>query len=98
MSEQICDAIRQKKVIEFQYKDRIRIVEPYLIGVHKDTGNELLNAFQIDGDSESGNLPDWRLFKTDRINCLKVLDRPFDGKREEYNSQDSRMADIICSV
>jgi hypothetical protein len=50
----ICEAISSKKVIKFNYEGQERIVEPYTYGVHKDTNNEVLSAYQIGGFSSSG--------------------------------------------
>jgi hypothetical protein len=61
MNQQICNAIRERRLIRFYYDGYQRIVQPYAYGIHKDTGNEVLRAYQVGGYSSSGDIPDWRL-------------------------------------
>jgi len=98
MNSKICDAISNKNVIEFYHSGGIRIVEPHCYGIHKDTGNEVLCAYQISGYSESGNLPGWRLFVVSDMSALKVTDKTFLSPRPKYNPNDSRMSRIFCNL
>ena len=55
----------------FRYGDRLGIVEPHDYGVRK--GVVKLFAYQVDGESNSDKLPEWRMFAS-------VSRRPF-GRR-----------------
>ncbi|MCV5751998.1 hypothetical protein OFN51_24555, partial [Escherichia coli] len=58
-------AIQNKLVIEFTYSNRLRVVEPHVLGVCN--GNVQVLAYQIGGQSSSGGLPEWRRFDLFRI-------------------------------
>ena len=99
MNTQICQAIASKNVIEFRYKGKwIRLFEPHTYGIHKDTNNEVLSGYQLGGFSESGNLPDWRLFRVSEITSLTITQDKFLSPRPGYNSRDSRMSRIFCTI
>jgi hypothetical protein len=74
--EIINQAIKEKKVLRFLYNDIERIVEPYVIG--KTTKDKLtLLSIQTGGDSQSGTLPNWRMFELDKIKDIKTHNRKF---------------------
>ena len=99
MDNQICQAIANKDIIEFCYRGMwIRLFEPHTCGIHKDTGNKVLSGYQLGGYSESGNLPDWRLFIMDHIADLRITDGKFLGPRPGYNPNDSRMSRIFRAL
>jgi predicted DNA-binding transcriptional regulator YafY len=99
MKDTICKAIKNKNLLEFSYKNMTRIVEPHTLGINlKD--NTVLSAYQIDGESESIDIPDWGLFSISKINNLKILDDTFDQPRflEDYNRDSNRMKIISCEL
>ena len=59
----ICSAIRTRRLLEFYYKGRKRVVEPYCFG-RSTADNDLLRAWQISGFSQTGRA-NWRLFDID---------------------------------
>ena len=93
MNDIIIEAIENRKLLEFIYKDHHRVVEPYTFGV-SSKGNDNLSAFQIDGTSENIVVPDWGLFTIDKIVDLKILNQTFEGTRPKYTKGDSRMIEI----
>jgi len=94
----ICEAIENKKVIEFVYKDNKRIVEPHCFGIHKDTNNEVLRAYQVGGYTSSGqNLP-WRLYIVSKMSGIVVTDRQFRNPRPDYKRNDLDMSKIFCQL
>lgn len=95
MIDEICQAIQNKKVIEFNYDGLQRIVEPHTYGV-SSAGNDVLSAYQIRGQSNSG-LPDWKLFTVDKISGLIILDETFTAE-QGYTRGDSRMTSIYCEI
>jgi len=98
MNSLICNAIAKKNIIEFYYKGGIRRVEPHCYGIHKDTGNEVLRGFQIDGYSESKKIPYWRLYIVSEMSGLRITDDLFLSPRPEYNPNDSHMSTIFCNI
>lgn len=99
MNAQICQAIADKKIIEFRYEGMwVRLFEPHTYGIHKGTGNEVLSGYQLGGYSKSGNLPDWRFFRVPKITSLTVTPNNFLNPRPGYNPSDSRMSSIFCTI
>ncbi len=98
MNTIICEAIRLRKIIKFYYDGYERIVEPHTYGIHKDTGNEVLSAYQIGGYSSSGRIPYWRLYLVNQISNLQITDETFSEPRSGYKKGDSRMSIIFCEV
>jgi predicted DNA-binding transcriptional regulator YafY len=102
----LCKAIKEKKVIKFYYDDKYssfkdwRIVEPYLIGNHKSTGNSTLVGWFLSTTEQSQNdhPEDWGNYLIDRIKNLQILDKTFLGTRPNYNPNDKRMKIIHCSI
>lgn len=97
MNTEICKAIKNRNIIEFYYDGGIRIIEPYCYGIHKNTGNEVLRAFQVEGYSESGILG-WKFFELKKISRINITNRQFKVQRQEYNPNDSDMTIIYCHL
>ena len=98
MNNDICKAIENKNVIEFFYNGQRRVIEPYCYGIHKDTGNEVLRAYQIGGFSSSGKIYEWKLYIVSKMSGIVVLDKRFKNPRPSYKMNDSTMATIFCQI
>ncbi len=96
MNSQICEAIRNMKLIEFYYNGGIRTIEPHCHGV-TTAGNEGLRGYQVDGYSESGNLG-WKMFDLGNASSIQILDEAFDGPRPGYRKGDRGMSQIYCEL
>jgi predicted DNA-binding transcriptional regulator YafY len=96
MRQIIIEAINNRKVLEFYYNNKRRVVEPYTFGTNTKN-NLMLSVYQTEGES-SRELPDWNYFTVDKILELKVLDISFDGNRDGYVQGDSRMNVIYAEV
>jgi len=98
MNQQICNAIRERRLIRFYYDGYERFVQPHAYGIHKDTGNEVLRAYQVGGDSSSGDIPDWRLYIVNKISNVEVIDEVFENTAPGYKRNDSSMSYIFCQI
>jgi len=106
--EIILEAMDKRKVITFNYSGEeevgyhTREVEPWCYGVHGDTGNRVLRAYQVAGYSESGNsndMPFWRLDRIDRMRDIQLTEKDIRANSPEYyNPQDKEMRKIIKSL
>jgi predicted DNA-binding transcriptional regulator YafY len=100
----ITEAIQSRKVLKFNYADagesmpQMRIVEPFTLGVHKDTGNLVLSAWQTGGHTKSGRLDTWKLYIVDNMQNIIVTDEPAASYHNGYNPRDSRMVSILCTT
>ncbi len=97
MNTVIMTAIKNKSILEFYYKGHIRIVEPHAYGI-TSKGNELLRAYQIDGTSDTGKVPDWRLFSVNKIENLSTTQDKFRNTRPGYKTGDSAIDEIYCEI
>jgi hypothetical protein len=81
--EMFVRAIRDKQVLRFTYNGHMRLVEPHAYGVAA-TGETVLHAFQIEGESASIPPPGWRTFNVNLIVDLVVTERRFLEARPDY--------------
>ena len=98
MKELICKAINERKAISFYYKCQKRIVEPFTLGTLETTSNLSLSAWWIGGYSETQKSPHWRLYTVSKISNLRIENIIASNYHNGYNSNDSRMKLIICTV
>jgi hypothetical protein len=97
MHTTVIKAIKNRLLLEFEYDGHYRLVESHTYGTFK-TGKDTLVAYQIDGTSERGNVPDWRPFTVSKITNLVLLEDSFTGTRNGYKRGDSRMDEIYAEL
>ena len=98
MNQKICKSIMEKRLIRFNYEGKIRIVQPHAYGIHKETNNEVLRAYQVGGYSTSGNIPGWRLYVVSKISNIEITDVIFENPAPKYRKNDSEMSRIFCQI
>jgi hypothetical protein len=96
MDTLIINAIKQKKLIEFQYDGESRTVEPHCYGV-STKGNEVIRAYQIRGFSSSGTMG-WKLYDLSKAGDIQVLNESFSKPRPDYKRGDKGMNEIYCEL
>jgi hypothetical protein len=96
MDQQIIDAIRNKRMIEFDYGGFHRVAEPHVYG--RNGAVDQLLVYQVGGGSSSGGLPEWRRVDVPRITGLVVLDRTFFGARPNPSGQHSSWDETYAIV
>jgi len=92
----LCDAIKRRSIIQFDYRGARRTVEPYLHGYNK-TGIEVLRAYQIGGASKTGHRFCWKLFHVDKIEQLNLVKITF-SLRKDYRVIDRAITRVHCQV
>ncbi len=97
MNQVICDAIRNRCVIQFTYHGHHRVVEPHAYG-RSLALNEVLRCYQTGGTSRLGTVPCWRLMKVGEIKSLIVTEEHFAGMRNGYERGDKGMSTIFCEL
>ena len=93
----ICSAIEDLKLISFSYHGYSRVVEPHTYGEDKK-GHRALRAFQVQGGSKSGRVPDWKPFHRDKMHGVTVLQETFAGQRDGYRKGDPFFSTILCEL
>lgn len=98
MNAAICEAIRLCKLVEFDYRGTLRVVEPHAHGTSPDR-LEVLVAFQRSGESRSGNPTGWKAFHAEDLRGLRILEETFeirDGYRPGGHSDNLR--EVHCCL
>ena len=88
-------AIEQKRLMRFNYKDKLRIVEPHDYGIRK--GSVKLFGYQVAGLS-SEPLPNWRWALVNSISDLDLLNRTFSGRRPTPSGKHHQWDQIFIRV
>ena len=94
----INQAIKNRSVITFQYKGGLRKVEPFLTGVHRDTGNDTLRAWFVSGVSKSGQYNTWKMYTIDQMSNIQITTETFSGFRHGYDPDDDHMSSVYAHV
>jgi hypothetical protein len=92
----ICEAIRRRVLLQFEYNGQLRVVAPYCHGVSMP-GNEVFRAVQVRGGSSTG-MGVGKLWQVDKMVNPRVLDEPFTPDDPKYNPNDSAMKQICCRI
>ena len=93
----ICDAIRHRALLEFDYDGLHRIVQPYCHGT-TGTGRESLRAIQIGGESRGRLIASGKLWTVAKMINVKLSEQTFVPNDPRYNANDTAMASIHCRV
>ena len=93
----ICDAISRRRLLQFNYNNHARVVEPHLLGRDRSE-HDVLSAYLVRGFSESGQKPYWRKYRLTEMRLVVILDEDFPGPRKDYNPNDKRMSKIYCRL
>lgn len=96
MNGTICDAIKKKSVLAFQYKGSLRLVEPQCHGT-SSAGNEVLRAIELDNGARSSD-PIGKLFDVAKMSELKETGRHFDKAARNHNPADRAMTFVHCCL
>jgi hypothetical protein len=93
----ICEAIRKRTLLEFEYKGLRRVVQPYCHGI-STRGMESLRAVQVRGSSSSGRFGQGKFWTVSEIVNPRLLDETFVPDDPGYNPNDSGMKYIHCRI
>lgn len=93
----LCDAIADRRVVEFDYDGHHRVVQPAAAGSHATTGNAVLRGYQIGGSGKTRAVPFWDLFLVEKISNLVMTDDTFNTDPPGYVRGD-RHIDVECEL
>jgi hypothetical protein len=93
----ICLAIRARRLLEFDYHGKHRVVVPYCHGTTA-RGHEALRGVQIGGDTKPGGLGFGKLWIVAEISNLRITATPFTPDDPDYNPDDTALPSIHCRV
>jgi hypothetical protein len=93
----VCEAIRKRALLKFEYHGGPRIVAPYCYGVSA-RGVEVLRGIQIRGFSASGGYGFGKLWAVRDMEHPRILDETFVPDDPDYNPSDRGMKQVYCRV
>jgi hypothetical protein len=93
--DQIIYAIKNRRALSFVYDGCKRVVEPHAYG--EAQSGDVLRAFQIAGQSNSGKLG-WHLFLIEKMQNFSVDEAVFAGPRPGYKRGDPAMSRIYAEL
>ena len=94
---QICEAIRLRVLLAFEYQGYPRLVEPYCHGT-STTGDQVLRAVQVGGSSKSGGLGFGKLWSLADMKSVRLTGENFVPSDPSYNPDDRHMKLIHCRI
>ena len=97
-NEQIKQAIREKRKLQFIYQNKNRVVDPHVFGVTAKN-NEVILCWQTGGSSSRPNdLPNWRMFETNKISQLQILNENFIPQSHRHNAFESDIKTVYALI
>jgi len=95
MQDVICQAIREKRLLELQYEGYTRRVAPHIYGIDAG-GEELLSCYEVWGASDGGDAG-WRSLRLAEITDLRLTSKRF-AARPEHQRGEAPIARVFCQV
>jgi hypothetical protein len=95
MQDLICQAIREKRLLELQFGGQSRRVAPHIYGIDA-AGEEMLSCYEVWGGSD-GVPAGWLSLRLAEISQLKLTSKRF-APRPEHQRSDGAIARVFCQV
>jgi hypothetical protein len=95
MNAIICQAIRERRRLQFNYRGIERVVDPYVHGWDAD-GHEKLRAIQIRGGGSK--VDSGKLWVVGEMSGVLLLAEKFIANDPKYNPNDAAIPRICCRV
>ena len=96
MDHEIKAAIENKKLIALEYQGH-RILEPHAYGLDRKGIPHIL-AFQIEGESKSGEVPGWKFLDLRLATDIRILARSFPKARPVFHRGDKRFKKVFAEI
>jgi hypothetical protein len=95
MQDVICQAIKEKRLLELQYEGQSRRVAPHVYGIDA-AGEELLNCYQVWGGS-AGEPAGWLSLRLAEASQLTLTSKRF-APRPERQRSEGAIARVFCQI
>jgi hypothetical protein len=98
LNKMVEEAIREQKMITFEYHRYFRKVKPFIVGLNHQ-GNEVLSGIQVaGGGSGKTRLPSWKTFRLEEIEYAQLTDETFKPSQRDYNPDDPNFEVIYTQI
>ncbi|HET9445898.1 MAG TPA: hypothetical protein VFO35_06550 [Steroidobacteraceae bacterium] len=95
MQDLICQAIREKRLLELQHEGQALRVAPHIYGIDA-AGEEMLTCYQVWGGTD-GEPAGWLSLRLAAISQLKLTSKRF-APRPEHQRSEGAIARVFCQV
>jgi hypothetical protein len=93
MQDVICQAIREKRLLELHFDGQSRRVAPHIYDIDA-AGDELLSCYQVWGDGAPAG---WMSLRLAEISELRLTSKRF-APRPEHQRSEGAIARVFCQV
>jgi hypothetical protein len=93
----VCEAIRERRLLEFDYDGKHRVTEPYCHGI-STTGKQSVRALQVGGATRPGGFGFGKMWTIEKMTDARVSETSFVPDDPNYNPDDSAMSVIHCRI
>lgn len=93
----VCDAIRTRELLEFEYHGHHRVVAPYCHGISA-RWVEVMRAVQLRGTSSSGGFGFGKLWVIADMRAARTTGESFEPDDPHYHPDDRAMILIHCRI
>jgi hypothetical protein len=97
MQDQICDAIRSRRLLRFVYDGYERIIEPHSHGINS-ANHEVVSGWLVGGWTKTETEPGWRNYLVTDMHDVHVLAESFAGPRPGFNPHAPYIRQIFCQL
>ncbi|NCU31136.1 hypothetical protein EOL73_04215 [Candidatus Saccharibacteria bacterium] len=94
----ICLAIKNHNYLEFLYEGYARKVIPFAHGLHAKTRTGVMRGLQVGGASKSGKFDVPKLFETEKMSNIIILEELFANLPDGYKKDDKHINPIECQL
>ena len=93
----LVSAIKEMRFVTFNYDGLDRVVECATLG-YTTAGMPAIRGYQPAGDTHSGTVPCWRLFRIDKIQGLVLTEEHFYSEPPFYKKSDPAFSRIDAEL
>lgn len=97
MENLIIEAIKSCRQLKFSYHGHTRLVDPYTYGADQK-GHSALLAYQVAGTSQSGRIPDWRIYHLSAIVDLSISATIFVPSQPTWQTRSKQFSRVIATL
>jgi hypothetical protein len=97
MHDQICDAIRSRRLLRFVYDGYERIIEPHSHGINS-ANHEVVSGWLVGGWTKTETEPGWRNYLVTDMHDVHVLAESFPGPRPGFNPHAPHIHQVFCQL
>jgi hypothetical protein len=96
--ERIAKAIQYKEVIAFVYEGEKYRIEPFILGIHRDTKKPVVKCYHNKAHEAKDNPDNWRLFEIEKMTDVRLTAVRIKDSRIGYTGRDKDFSKILAFI